>query len=463
MNTQEFRSISGLVALYATRMLGLFMVLPVLTLYIDHYEGGNALLIGIALGVYGLTQGILQIPFGLLSDKIGRKTVIIGGMLIFLLGSLVAANAESVTALIAGRALQGAGAVASAIMALLSDLTTEENRTKAMAAVGGSIGLSFALAMVVGPILASRWGLSGIFWLTSLMAAIGVLLVVFWIPTPNAVRHVTASETLAAPGLLWNTLKNTQLLRLNFGVFTLHMAQMASWISVPYFLKEVFHLELSRHWMLYLLTMGIGFIAMLPLIILGERRHKLKQVFLIGVAILAVAEVILYQSGESLLSFAFGMFSFFTGFNLMEATLPSLVSKIAPSGTRGTAMGLFSSSQFLGAFFGGSVGGYIALKLGYQAVFIFASMMLLLWFAVAATMAKPRHWGTVVVDMENYPQLKIDNTRLYSDCQGIEEITLFPDQQLLYLKVDKKLFSQQKLDELLESYSVAETTMTANC
>src|SRR5690606_14292478 len=244
--------------------------------------------------------------------------VIIGGMLCFLAGSVVAATADSISGLIVGRTLQGMGAVASTIMALLSDLTTEENRTKAMAAVGGSIGLSFALAMVIGPVLAAAGGLGAIFWLTALLSVVGILLVIFWIPTPVAVSQVTASEALAMPSLLAVTLKDTQLLRLDIGVFVLHMAQMASWISVPYLLEHTFGLALAEHWWLYLLTMGLGFVAMLPLVIIGERKRKLKQVFVTGVLVLAVAELVLYASGSSFALFVLGMFAFFMAFNLLE-------------------------------------------------------------------------------------------------------------------------------------------------
>jgi MFS family permease len=452
MNTQEVRGLTGLIMLYGTRMLGLFMVLPVITLYADHYTGSTPLLLGIAMGVYGLSQGLLQIPLGMLSDKVGRKAVILGGILMFLLGSVVAATAETITWLIIGRALQGAGAVASAIMALLSDLTTEQNRTKAMAAIGGSIGLSFALAMVLGPVLASIGGLSAIFWLTALLGVLGIPLLLFWIPSPVAINQISSAEALPAADMLRSTLANPELLRLNLGVFVLHMAQMASWISVPYLLKHHFQVALSSHWILYLSTMLLGFILMLPLIILGERRHKLKQVFLIGVLILAVAELILFLAADSFPVFAFGMLCFFTAFNLLEATLPSLVSKISPSGTRGTAMGVFSSSQFLGIFVGGSAGGYIAGQLGYEAVFVFAAAMALVWLAVAVSMAQPRHWSTVVINLVNYPAIAIDRQRLQQDCHGIEEVTLFPDRQLLYLKVDRQIFSQQALDQAMARY-----------
>ncbi len=453
MTRLETRSLLGLIALYATRMLGLFMVLPVIALYAGDYSGSTTFLLGVALGAYGLTQGLLQIPLGMLSDKVGRKAVIIGGMLCFLAGSVVAATADSISGLIVGRTLQGMGAVASTIMALLSDLTTEENRTKAMAAVGGSIGLSFALAMVIGPVLAAAGGLGAIFWLTALLSVVGILLVIFWIPTPVAVSQVTASEALAMPSLLAVTLKDTQLLRLDIGVFVLHMAQMASWISVPYLLEHTFGLALAEHWWLYLLTMGLGFVAMLPLVIIGERKRKLKQVFVTGVLVLAVAELVLYASGSSFALFVLGMLAFFMAFNLLEATLPSLVSKITPSGSRGTAMGIYSSSQFLGAFAGGVCGGYIAQHFGHQGVFLFAGAMVLVWLGVALSMAQPRHWSTVVVDLTAHPGMPSDGPSLRELVAGIEELTLIPERRLMYLKVDRDIFPREQFDDLLRRTS----------
>lgn len=454
MNRLETRSLTGLVALYASRMLGLFMVLPVLSLYGPDYSGATPFLIGLALGIYGLSQGLLQIPMGMLSDKVGRKAVIIGGMLLFLAGSVIAAGSDSIYGLIAGRTLQGCGAVASTIMALLSDLTLEENRTKAMAAVGGSIGLSFALAMVLGPVLASRGGLSLIFWITAAMAVVGILLVLFWIPTPVAVKRVSGSETLAMPSLFARTLANTELLRLDFGVFVLHMVQMASWVAVPFLLEDHFGLPVERHWLLYLTTMALGFFAMLPLIIVGERRHQLKPVFITAVVLLGVAEVMLFDAGNSFPLFAVALFLFFMAFNLLEATLPSLVSKAAPGGSRGTAMGFFSSSQFLGAFAGGVAGGYIAQHFGHAPVFLFSAVAVVVWAALALTMPAPRHWSSVIIDLSHYAA-PVCGESLRERLPGIEEVTLIPDLQLMYLKVDKEHFDRRLLDEALGEPVVA--------
>jgi len=463
MSNLEARSLFGLAALYATRMLGLFMVLPVLSLYATEYSHSTTLLLGVALGIYGLTQGVMQIPLGMLSDKIGRKAIIGGGMIVFLIGSVLAATADSIYMLILGRALQGTGAVASAIMALLSDLTTEENRTKAMATVGGSIGVSFALAMILGPILASWGGLSTIFWLTAVLAFLGILVVCFYIPTPRQHSNIAANEALTMPNLFWDTLRNRELKRLDFGVFILHMCQMASWISVPFLLEHSLGFPLQKHWILYLLTMGLGFLAMIPLIIIGEKKRRLKQIFLIAIGLLGASELLLLTSSGHFFLFVLGLFVFFMAFNLLEASLPSLVSKIAPSGSRGTAMGIYSSSQFLGAFVGGVAGGFIAHHWGYIWVFGFCAAAILVWLPLAATMAQPRHWATKVIDLSLHPGIPGDGLAIRAVLEGVEEVTLIPDHRLMYLKVDREKFDERKYEELLRetlSFGQNDTAVT---
>ena len=448
MNSLEIRSLIGLASLYATRMLGLFMVLPVLSLYGGDYVGSTTVLVGVALGIYGLTQGLLQIPLGMLSDRLGRKTIIVAGMAVFLLGSLVAASADTIQGLIIGRALQGAGAVASTIMALLADLTTEQNRTKAMAAVGGSIGLSFAVAMGAGPALASAYGMDAIFWLTAVLAGIGILVVLWWIPTPVATTSLSSREALAIPALFRSTLGNRELLRLDLGIFLLHAIQMASWVAVPFVLVHGVSFDRDSHWWLYLLTMGLGFVAMLPFMILGERKRVLKWVFVGAVLVLAGAELLMFGSGTSLGMFVAGLFLFFMAFNLLEACLPSLVSKAAPSGARGTAMGIYSSSQFLGAFAGGVLGGLVAHHFGVHSVFLFSALLALVWALVAVTMATPRHWVSVVVRLNEGEEVPC-GTRIRTDVAGVEDVLLIPEQRLMYLKVDKGVFDQPALEALL--------------
>ena len=445
MNLSERKSLIGLASLYAFRMLGLFMLLPVLSLYSEGYMGSTAVLVGLALGIYGLTQGLFQIPLGFLSDKIGRKPVIVGGMLLFLAGSVIAAMSETMWGLIAGRALQGAGAVASTIMALLSDLTTEQNRTKAMAAVGGSIGVAFAISMITGPILANIWGLSGLFWLTAALAVCGILVLMFVVPSPVAL--VQNAEAQAVPAMFRKLLRDGELLRLNLGIGILHFAQMASWVSVPLILEQTLSFGRDQHWMIYLGAMGLSFLCMLPFIILGEAKRKMKPVFVGAVVMLAIGEILLGSGSENRYWFLLGLFVFFMAFNLLEATLPSLVSKIAPAGGKGTAMGIYSTSQFLGAFLGGVAGGLVAYHFGYKYVFLMVAVLILLWVIAAATMKAPRHLKSLVVQLLPAETIVINN--FVGVVSGVCDVVVIPDQQLAYFKVDMDEFRPEEMQEVL--------------
>lgn len=435
----------GLAALYAFRMLGLFMLLPVLALYAEHYTGSTAILIGLALGVYGLTQGLFQIPLGFLSDKVGRKPVIVGGMLLFLGGSVLAAVTDSMWGLIAGRALQGAGAVASTVMALLSDLTTEQNRTKAMAAVGGSIGASFAIAMIIGPILAHMWGLSGLFWLIAGLAVCGILILVLVVPTP--VMAVRNAEAQAIPAMFGKLLRDGELLRLNLGIGILHFAQMASWVSVPLILEQSLSYGRDQHWIIYLGAMGLSFLCMLPFIIVAESKRKMKTVFVGAVVLLAVGEVLLGGGSGSRFWFLLGLFVFFMAFNLLEATLPSLVSKIAPAGGKGTAMGIYSTSQFLGAFLGGISGGFVAYHYGYAQVFLMVAVLIVIWIVAAATMRSPRHLKSLVIKLLPTETIVVDD--YVGTVPGVCDVVIIPEQQLAYFKVDADEFRPDVMEQVL--------------
>ncbi len=444
-SSTEVRSLLALSFLYATRMLGLFMVLPVFALYAEGYRGSSAILIGLALGAYGLSQGLLQIPFGLISDRIGRKPVIAGGMLLFFAGSVLCAAADSLYVIIAGRALQGAGAVASVIMALLSDLTRDENRTRAMAAVGGSIGLSFAAAMVIGPLVATQWGLSGVFWLTSALAALGLLVVLLAVPSPS-VRH-SGHEVIPVPAMLGKVLHDGQLWRLNAGIFTLHFVQMATWVAVPVLLEQRFGFAREQHWTLYLATMGGGFLLMVPFIWYGETRRKMKPVFLFAVAILAIAEALMAGAGEAFRQMVVGLLLFFVAFNLLEATLPSLVSKLAPAGIKGTALGVYSTSQFFGTFCGGAMGGLMAHQFGLVAVFWVSLVLVLLWLAFATTMKAPRNLRSVAVALGLGQQ--INARQLIDEIAGVEDVVIIPGENLAYVKVDDEHFDETGFRRLL--------------
>ena len=382
MTALERRSSLGLAAIFAMRMLGLFLVLPVFMLEARKYAGGDdPALVGLAMGMYGLTQAFFQLPLGMASDRFGRKRVIALGLLVFAAGSLVAALADSVMGLLVGRALQGAGAVSAAVTALLADQTRDAVRTKAMALVGGSIGLMFAIALVAAPALAARIGLAGLFGLTCALALAGVAVVLWWVP-PEPAQHAEAS---AAPGRLADVWTHPDLLRLNVGVFALHTVQLCMWMAVPAMLVQA-GLPKAQHWEVYLPAVVLSFLAMGGLFVL-ERRGRLRAALLgaIGYVLLVqVALGLLAASGwhATLWLLAPLLFVFFCGFNALEATQPSLVSRMAPAQLRGAALGSYNTLQSLGLFAGGALGGALVRWAGAPGLFAATAALTALWLAL---------------------------------------------------------------------------------
>ncbi|MEP4546473.1 MAG: MFS transporter [Saccharospirillum sp.] len=376
-NSLEKKALTGLALLYASRMLGLFMVLPILTLYGQSLTGATTVLLGIALGIYGITQAVLQIPLGMLSDRFGRKPVIAAGLLIFIIGSVIAALSEHVLGVVIGRALQGAGAIASVILALLADYTRPEERTKAMAIVGAIIGGSFVLAVIVGPVIASAFGLSGVFWATSLMALAG-LVIVYWLPAPPPAK--VHEERRWQGSQLGSVVRDRQLVPLNIGVFVLHLTMTMMFVGLPVVLVQQGILRDQLGWV-YAPVMVLSFLGMVPMIALAERR-KAHRVFLI----LAGAFITLAMAGLGLSSVAWlsiGLvWLFFVGFNFVEASLPSLISRRAPEYARGTAMGVFSTGQFLGAALGGLCGGWAYQQWGMVGIAMIGIAAMLVWMVL---------------------------------------------------------------------------------
>ena len=386
MTRTELRASGSLASIFALRMLGLFLVLPVFALEARKYPGGDdPALIGLAMGIYGLTQGILQIPFGIASDRLGRKRVIIFGLLVFALGSLIAGGADTLTGLLVGRSVQGAGAVSAAVTALLADLTRDNVRTKAMALVGASIGLMFALSLVVSPVIAAHIGLSGLFVLTAVLALLGTAVVVWGVPAEPVVHKD------AARGGLRQVLSSPALLRLNIGVFVLHAVQLAMWVAIPAFLVQA-GLAKDDHWQIYLPAVLGSFVLMggvFPL----ERRGYLRAVFLSAIALIALVQVALLwvsSGAPSIACLAWLLFAFFCGFNVLEATQPSLVSRIAPASSRGAAMGVYNTLQSLGFFAGGVMGGQLVKSYGTQGLFLTCAALMVLWLVVAWPMVAPK-------------------------------------------------------------------------
>jgi len=445
--TSERRAISGLAGLYASRMLGLFMVLPVLALYADELAGATPLLIGLALGIYGLTQACLQIPFGWLSDRFGRKRMIVIGLLLFGLGSVVAATADTMTGIIIGRALQGSGAVAAVIMALLADQTREQVRTLAMAAIGLSIGLSFALAMVLGPWLAARTGLASVFWFTALLTLVGLLVLWRWVPAaPRRLKHRDVGMDRHQ---LRHVITRPDLWRLDVSIFALHLVLMAIFVAVPFRLLDA-GIAVERHGMAYLAIMGTAFVLMVPLVIIAEKYQHMKLICVLAVGAIALSLAALglpVADGNGLFVW---LLVFFTGFNLLEATLPSMLSKLAPAGAKGTAMGVYSTGQFLGAFLGGTLGGFLAHHWGLDAVFFGSAALALLWWVAMWSMPAPPPLSSEVVALgDNHGDTLDTLMERLADVAGVEDVMVVPEERLAYLKVNRQQLDQDALTRLL--------------
>ncbi len=445
MNSQESRAAFSLAGIYALRMLGLFLILPVFALYAEDLEGVTHMLVGLAIGAYGLTQALLQIPFGMLSDRIGRKPVILGGLLIFAIGSVVAAMADSIWGVILGRALQGSGAIAAAVMALAADLSREQHRTKVMAVIGMSIGAAFALALVLGPVLNGLIGVQGIFWLTAVLALGGIGIVLFLVPSPETSQIHSDAE--AIPAQFSHVLSNVNLLRLDLGIFVLHLIITSIFLAVPLVLRDMIGLESDNHWLVYLPVLLLSVVFMVPFIVVAEKRNKMKQVFLGAVGMLLIAQLGLYQWHASTIGLVLALLLFFTAFNLLEATLPSIVSKVAPAASKGTAMGVYSTSQFAGAFVGGVAGGWIHGQLGLGGVFLFGAAAALVWLLVAFGMQKPANLTNHMLNVGPIDEAQAWELQAeLSKITGVAEAAVLAADGTAYLKVDKSLVDFAVLD-----------------
>lgn len=395
MTATEIRASASLASIFGLRMLGLFLILPVFAVHAKSLPGGdNALLVGLALGMYGLTQAFGQIPFGIASDRFGRKPVIVIGLLLFIIGSLIAAIDTHVIWVVIGRAVQGAGAVSAAVTALIADSTRDEHRTKAMALVGASIGLTYAASLVISPLLYSAVGMSGMFLLVAVLAAAAIGVVLFIVPPapPRSPERASFLQVLREP----------ELMRMNFGVFALHAIQMSMFVVLPNVLVSAGGLPLDEHWKLYLPVVLASFVLMLPPIFVGEKTGRMKLVFVSAIALLLLVEIGLRAAVvQSQLSFGLVvmlLLAFFVAFNILEASQPSLVSRLAPAGSRGAALGVYNTMQAIGLFAGGAGGGWLAQRFGGSAVFTAGCLLTVAWLIIAASMKNlPRRAKRVAV------------------------------------------------------------------
>ena len=448
MTPVELRATWGLGTVFSLRMLGMFMVLPVLTTYGMALQGASETLIGLAIGIYGLAQAIFQIPFGLLSDRIGRKPLIVGGLLLFVLGSVIAACTDSIWGIILGRALQGSGAIAAAVMALLSDLTREQNRTKAMAFIGISFGVTFAIAMVVGPIVTHAMGLHALFWMIAILASLGIVITLMVVP--SASHHVLNRESGMVKGSFRKVMANPRLVKLNIGIFCLHVLLMSSFVALPGQFEQA-GFPAPEHWKVYLSTMLIAFAGVVPFIIYAEVKRRMKRVFVGCVGMIVIAEIVLWGAEGHFWTLVVGVQLFFFAFNLMEAILPSLISKESPAGYKGTAMGIYSTSQFLGVAVGGSMGGWVFGHFDAQTVFLVGAMVAAAWLFVSMTMQEPPYVSSLRIVLSD-AALAVPNLEQRLKAQpGVNAVFIVPEEKSAYIKIDSKVTSRPELEALLGS------------
>ncbi|MDC9714483.1 MAG: MFS transporter [Gammaproteobacteria bacterium] len=385
MNKQERFFALKISSIMATRLFGLFMIFPVFSVYAVQYENTTPYLIGLAIGVYGLTQALLQIPFGYLSDQFGRKPLLVVGLIFFFIGSVVAANSTDIIHVVVGRALQGSGAISAVLMAFLADFVSEGQRSKANAFVGMQIGLAFMLSLLIGPMITVNLGISGLFWV---IAGLSLAALTIVITLPHVKPH--AQYTLSIPNI--KQVLTAKLLKLDFSIFTLHLILTCTFIVMPLLLVEnnIVASDLKDNWSVYLPVMLLSFVGMLPIIILAEKFHKHKTMIIAAIMIMISSQILFYQIPLTYTTLLILLTLFFIAFNAMEAMLPSLIAKTATSDKRGLAMGLYSTSQFLGAFVGGVFGGWIYNIFDLNSVFLFTTLMALIWLGVMLTMKQQK-------------------------------------------------------------------------
>lgn len=448
MNSLELRSTFALSSIFALRMLGLFMIIPVFAVAGQQYVGATPALIGFAVGVYGLSQALLQIPFSLLADRFSRKPLIILGLTLFALGGAIAGLSDSIYGVILGRAIAGAGAVSAVVMALLSDVTREEQRSKAMAVMGMSIGVSFMLAFSLGPWLTTQVGISGLFWVTTLM---GILAMFMLLIVPKVKRHYrVAPQGYVAQ--LKQVLKMGDLNRLHVSIFMLHLLLTAMFVFIPSQLIKYAEIPLTEQGWIYLPLLLISLVVAFPSIIVAEKYRKMRGIFITSVIAIVFGLAIMAFGEYHHYVLLIGLGLFFIAFNVMEALLPSWMSKSAPIQSKSTAMGINSSCQFLGAFFGGTLGGQL---LGLQHTshgWALLTVLAIIWLLLTFTLKQPRYLSSMVVRLPG--QQNMDNwTNSLLAIRGIEEVVVMPEKQVAYLKVDKQQVdasSRQQLSQLLE-------------
>jgi MFS family permease len=452
MKHSWLNSVVPIAAIFSFRMLGLFMLIPVFTLFAAQLQDATPALIGLALGSYGLSQGLLQIPLGMLSDRFGRKPIITIGLLVFACGSLMGAFSHSIYTMIIARIMQGTGAIGSVLIALLADLTPDDQRTKAMAVIGMTIGLSFSLAMIISPALTHYFGLSAIFYLTSFLALLGLLLLHTLIPTPQKERFHVDSEVTSS--LFKTVIKNKHLQRLNAGIFFQHFVLTATFYVIPILLHQQIRAgHLTQQWFFYLPLMIFSFIFMIPFILIAEKKRKMKAVFSSAVLITSLSQWFLAFRGHHWFSLCGLMFLYFVAFNILEATLPSLVSKQAAPRSKGTAMGIYSSSQFLGIFAGGSMAGLLYQFTNETGIFICNGLLSLIWLALACSMNPETYLTTLLLKCPQFIENEFILIGQLKKLSGVKDVVIVKEEAVIYIQIDKACYQSGSVENLLKNYS----------
>lgn len=451
MNSTERHAVFALGGIFGLRMFGLFLILPVFALYAEQLAGTTPLLVGITLGAYGLTQALLQIPYGLASDRFGRKPVIALGLLVFIIGSIIAALGDHILTVLIGRAIQGAGAIAAAVLALTADLTREQQRTKAMAMIGVSIGFAFMLAIVLAPILQGIIGVSGLFWMTAVLACAALLVLWLLVPTPVRRPH---RDVIPVPTQMAMMLRRPELLRLDLSIFVLHLILTAMFVVLPVILVRSAGIDLSDHWQVYVPVMVLSVLAMIPLMILSARKDNLKPIFVLAIIILLFAQIMLALSGDQRWLLLPGLWAFFWGFNTLEALLPSLVSRVAPAAGKGTAVGIYNTFQFSGVFIGGLMGGWLSGYYGVAAVFYFCAVLVTIWLLVMV-FAKPFKLldsHLLRVNVSNMKQA-VALADALEQLDGVAEAIVILEENLAYIKLESGFDDFKQFDRFSSGQS----------
>ena len=448
LSSIERRAVAALSGIFSLRMLGLFMFLPVFSLHAHQYPGHTPLLIGVAIGIYGLTQGVFQVPFGVLSDRFGRRPVITAGLLVFALGSVVAALADDIWGIVAGRALQGMGAVAAAVMALASDLTRETHRTRVMAAIGASIGVAFAIALILGPVVTEAAGISGLFWVTAVLAVVAVVVLYLAVPAPP--RMASPGRTALAG--LATALRDGQMLRLNAGIFILHAVMVATFVALPIALRDRAGIDGAEHWKVYVGVLLASVVFTVPLIVAADRANRSRSVMLVGIVVLGVGLAGLAGLAGTPaggVAFILCLVVYFVGFNTLEASLPAMVSRVAPMRARGAALGVYSTLQYLGAFAGGIIGGWLLGAGGEHVVLAACAGLCFGWMLIAMGLREPRRLSVEQVSIGSIERESVDalTARLLA-VPGVVEAVVVAEERIAWLRVDRGRLDRRLLHGL---------------